>query len=785
MYIGIRLPATTTFEPSQTTRTLEPCPLIAIRPPNRAHWPHVIFAILVVAVCSHSARAQTLTLDEPASPISVTFNTTNARMSATDKVTGAVWSHPATGGGTSISLNSATQLSDVDLVASGVTSNGVALTIQLALDPSTGELGVTLSADSLAQVPDSIKYPYAFHPADGSGYMVMPVFQGYVVPTTMTTWRPPSAHSRLEWFGGVDANLDGGWMMIADTAADMEISAESGNVGGQSRRGGAFKWLGSNANASFAAGRFSYDRLLTIKFFADGGYVTQAKRFREYAVTNGWIRTLAEKAAAQPRVDKLIGAPIIYLWGDGRSTAMLDGLSSAGIERALIQMSINHVDQNSAFPNQQFANGDGWANAVRAKGYVPGIYDIYAGYSPMQTQPPYNGFHYLWPTIANPEWVYRNADGTLDDRSSISNILAAVFARDTRLPQHISQFGLDAFFSDVVCAVSPQEDYDTTYGHFASRADDIEGRQALLAAVSVDHNRIAGVEQLKSWGVPFVHWAEGVVRLGDGPPVDPWNNNAYPEIMTDVKAPSSTQLADVLDIGFRVPLFDLVYHDCVVTTNHWHSVHNKLLYAWDFNDQFALLRGQAPILNLIYDGDVGSMGRSVGGAIDQRDNSFWDTRWTNPLVRDRVMATYESVCAWHRDVGYLEMTDHRVLSSDFSVQQSEFSDDGGASGKGIVVNFGVYDGAFGSTGSTWSGVVRDRSISVPVGAYATYAWESGDLNCDGVLDVADVAPFVTALTDIDAYDAGFPSCTATHGDMNTDGALNAADVGAFVSALLQ
>ncbi len=689
---------------------------------GRATW------VVALGMASRCA-AQVHVLDDPASPIRVTFDDASARLSVLIKSTGVTWSNPATGGGSAVSVASVTQSSGTHLAA-GASIGGVSATIVIDLASASGELTVTISGDPIVAFAN-VRYPYAFYPADGSGFMVMPVFDGFVVPTTQTTWTVPSGHSRLEWFGGVDSSFNAGWMMIGEPAADMELTAETGTINGHSRRGGAFKWSGSNANAGGLAGRLSYERRALIRFFAEGGYVAQAKHFRQYAHQHGWLVTLNHKAKSNADVNKMMGSPVIYLWGDGRSTTMLDELQVAGIDRAMIQVSINHVDHTNAFPNQASANGSGWAAAVRAHGYIPGIYDIYARVSTVQSQPPFNGFFYLWPTVASPQWVYRDSSGSLDAQNSVSNVLAASFARTTRLPAHLSQFGFDAYFSDVVGAVMPREDYDTTFGHFATRAQDIAGRQALLAAVSADHGKLAGMEQLKSWAIPYVHWGEGMFWLGGSPSLGTFNNNAYPEIMTDVKDPGAS-IGSILDVGFRVPLFELVFHDCVLAPVHWHRAHNKLLYAWDINDQFALLRGQAPLFNLVYAGTPGSIGRAITGATNAQTGQVWDTRWSTPHVRNRVLQTWNTVCQWHRSVGAMEMTDSRVLRSDFSVQLAEFSPDGGASGRGIVVNFGVFDGQLGVSGTPWVGSVRGTSLSVPVGGFATYQWPLVCYaNCDG------------------------------------------------------
>jgi len=60
----------------------------------------------------------------------------------------------------------------------------------------------------------------------------------------------------------------------------------------------------------------------------------------------------------------------------------------------------------------------------------------------------------------------------------------------------------------------------------------------------------------------------------------------------------------------------------------------------------------------------------------------------------------------------------------------------------------------------------------------------GDLDCDGLVMVSDVAPFVTALIDPDAYADAFPDCAIVLADLNGDGRADGADVAAFIAALV-
>jgi hypothetical protein len=56
----------------------------------------------------------------------------------------------------------------------------------------------------------------------------------------------------------------------------------------------------------------------------------------------------------------------------------------------------------------------------------------------------------------------------------------------------------------------------------------------------------------------------------------------------------------------------------------------------------------------------------------------------------------------------------------------------------------------------------------------------GDLNCDGVVTMADIGPFVLALLDPAGYLATFPSCDIFFADLNQDGAIDGDDTQGFV-----
>jgi len=59
----------------------------------------------------------------------------------------------------------------------------------------------------------------------------------------------------------------------------------------------------------------------------------------------------------------------------------------------------------------------------------------------------------------------------------------------------------------------------------------------------------------------------------------------------------------------------------------------------------------------------------------------------------------------------------------------------------------------------------------------------GDMNCDGVVNNADIPAFVLAISDPVAYAAAFPDCRREFADVDGDGFVNNADIPAFIDLL--
>jgi len=95
----------------------------------------------------------------------------------------------------------------------------------------------------------------------------------------------------------------------------------------------------------------------------------------------------------------------------------------------------------------------------------------------------------------------------------------------------------------------------------------------------------------------------------------------------------------------------------------------------------------------------------------------------------------------------------------------------------------VYDLAQG-TGGVWTPMTHPypESHSTSGAAFAPGP-VPGDLNCDGMVTLADIDPFVLALSGQAAYNAEWPDCYWRNADCNLDGDVTSADIDAFVELL--
>ena len=67
----------------------------------------------------------------------------------------------------------------------------------------------------------------------------------------------------------------------------------------------------------------------------------------------------------------------------------------------------------------------------------------------------------------------------------------------------------------------------------------------------------------------------------------------------------------------------------------------------------------------------------------------------------------------------------------------------------------------------------------------TFIRHVGDMNCDGLFDTNDIAPFILSLLDSQMYIEAFPGCNINLADINLDFSRDGRDIQGFVNLLLE
>ncbi|MDG3003543.1 glycoside hydrolase [Paludisphaera mucosa] len=505
----------------------------------------------------------------------------------------------------------------------------------LRLDPSRPELIVELTGDG--PLSASIGFPYPFATETGST-LILPVNEGMSYPVDdpalpAMQYILYGGHGLcMAWWGVVDGPK--GLMAIVETPDDASIRVP--RVDG--RLCLAPLW-DPQKNA------FGPSRRLRYVAIDDGGYVAMAKRYREYAKSIGLLKTLAEKRAANPNIDKLVGAVNVWCW-DRHPASIVREMKDAGIDRILWS--------NAAAPDQ--------LKQMNEMGVLTSRYDIYQDVMDPATFPKLQYTHSDWPTKAWPAdlmidargdwirgWEIEGKDGGMYPCGVTCDRQAPAYAIE-RIGKELANHPYGSRFIDTTTAAPWRECYSTQ--HPATRSESRKFKVDLLDVVHGRFNLVTGSETGHDAAVPFVDYFEGMLSLGPYRVDDAGRNM----IQVVEKVPPQIEKFQV-GAYYRLPLWELVYHDCVVAQWYWGDYNNKLPAVWDRRDLFNALYGTPPMF------------------------MFTAESWRQD--RDRFVKSYQTAARVARDAGYSEMVGHEWLSKDHSVQRTRF-----ANGESVLVNFG-------------------------------------------------------------------------------------------------
>ena len=510
---------------------------------------------------------------------------------------------------------------------------------------------VTVAITGEDPMTKPIPYPAAFATEKGDR-LIVPMNEGIAYPADEPDEIPRrliayGGHGICMAFFGVQDDATGaGWMAILETPDDAAMVA---------KRDAETKLWTLGPSWDDQKGKFGYVRRVRYVFFDKGGYVAMCKRYRAYAKEIGLFKPFSEKAKERPLVDRLLGAANVWCWEKDK-LAVVSNLVEAGIDRFLW-------------------SGGGTPEEVSAMAAMPkvlvGRYDIYQDvYHPDQLKKlnrksgcnteawPHD---IVWNSADSNDWRHawgvKTKDGEWTWCAMMCDSVAPAYER-RNVAEELKTKPYNVRFIDTTVAAPWQTCWNPA--HPMTRSDSRHWKMELLRILGDEFKLVVGSETGHDASVPFCDYYEGMLSLGPYRVPDAGRN--IRDIWTNV--PPSVAKFQVGE-QYRLPLWELVYHDCVCAHWYWGDYNNKLPSVWWKRDLF----------NVLY----GTMGMYV---VENR-------RW--PAEKERFTRSYRMTMPVARATGYSEMTDHRVLSSDRKVQASRFSD-----GTVVIVNFG--DESFGLPG---------------------------------------------------------------------------------------
>lgn len=492
------------------------------------------------------------------------------------------------------------------------------------------------------EIDDSIP-SLVFPPPLDSDSLVLPIKQGVWQRKPIAKFdhiinRFAGNGLNMRWFGGLREAA--GWLGI------FEEGIEDAGVLRAATRAAPI-WLRS-------LGRWNSSRRMRYRFMA-GGYVELAKAFRTWAREQGMFKTLAEKIAETPAVANIIGGrKLAFLMGWTRRQARYDERwqpvppKPEELVRLFTYRQVAEIVADAKRLGMK-------RGAISLHGWIPGGYDethpdvwppepAYGTLDELQAlcaQPDpfvmslhdnYQDIYEQSPSF--PNGVCRMKDGSLLPggfwRGGQAYILTAQAGLDyarRNWPQ-LATLGARSLYADTITAELLKESFAP--GNTQTRRQDCAGKCAMMKFFK-EQRLVFASEEGCDFGVPWLDWAA----------------------VKHERVP-----------GESVPLWALVYHDCMVG---YRDCAAGFSMESDAPVQFTGARARARCLENVLWGWANVL---IG---------FTPQNW--PQCRD-VFQQSGFVDDWHGQIGTAEMIGHRFLTADAMVEQTDWS-----TGHSVIVNF--------------------------------------------------------------------------------------------------
>jgi hypothetical protein len=449
-------------------------------------------------------------------------------------------------------------------------------------------------------------------------------------------------------FNGLIRN-ESSCMVIVDTPADANFWVN--RVIGSSAQSGL---LNVSLGWQSQKHELGYQRKATLVFFDSNSIVPMAKRYRDDAMKLGYIKTFSEKSQEIPNIDKLVGA--ISVWADDeKHNKLLADFKKYGIER------FNYTDMGWYDYSPWTLLVDSYVKQGKLFGCSYSYTIVSERDSGYCMQP--NEFHNAWPNdLLKDENGNNIASGVTwrsGTRYELGLLCSACIEKWQKIVEPQVPKNYNLIYLDGISAQDAKECYDPK--HPTTRTEYIDNIEKYLSYYHQIGKVVEG-EGCTYNNVPNVDSAEANGSYGFCYTEDAGDNPFH-----KLYNPSDTVLKYSLGQKYRIPLWELVFHDCILTMPYWGDTSCTYPDYWYKRDLFAILYGNSMNYAINYD--------------------FFQQ------YLPEFVASYNRITTVARAVGYAEMTNFVYLTEDRNVQMTEYSN-----GVKIIVNFGEtpYSSADGS-----------------------------------------------------------------------------------------
>ncbi|MES2998114.1 MAG: glycoside hydrolase [Pseudomonadota bacterium] len=380
--------------------------------------------------------------------------------------------------------------------------------------------------------------------------------------------------------------------------------------------------------------------------------ISPALDYRYLLIEKNKFVSLKQKILENANVNKLLGAFHVWVWGDGKSINMLHEFDQLGIKHLWIGYDATPIPGG-------FTIDKTYVRTAENMGYLIAPYDSFDN---AQNPKFSDSITSSWPNHVWPEACIHSLNGSIlrgfGNRGCYlsAEALRLREAKEKNIARHIDAMvdkGDNSLFLDCDAANPLYEDYSKQ--HPMTRLQDLEDRIERMRYISSNKKLVLGSETGLAWSSPVIAYNNGGFLsfsqafwpcLKDKKQFGAWWPTIRPAVLFKPYHAPSEFIHASYDPRYRLPLYEAVFHDAVVSTDRWELNELKIP---------ALMQTKALLQNLYNIPPIWVLDQKT---LKENENYF--------------TAYYQFFSPLHQMAGLEALTQFTWLSKDHLLQQTQF-----------------------------------------------------------------------------------------------------------------